>query len=80
MNGGLRSTVEKKKKSCLRNSIQPFLRQRGNFLEDLPLGTAEGVDNTREEMLCLDDHFVTYHRKKTNILPLNPSGIFSVLH
>lgn len=70
MNGGLQSsfTVRKKKKvkekSCLRNSIQPFLRRRGNFLENPPLGTAEGEENTREGMMCLEAHF-THITKKT---------------
>ena len=36
-----------KEKSCLRNSIQPLLRKRGNFWENPPLGTADG-EETRE--------------------------------
>lgn len=78
MNGGLQSSFtarkreEKKtqrKKSCLRNSIQPRLRRRGNFLENPPLGEADGEETTRQGTTLKGFH--SYHTQK-KLFPSSP--------
>ena len=54
--------VEEREKSCLRNSIQPFLSSRGNFLENPSLEAALGEGTPEQE--CFEGHFTHRSWKK----------------
>lgn len=64
----------KKEKSCLRNSIQPFLRSRGNLLGNPSLGTAVGEENRRNDVR---GSFYPYHtHTKYYLLPAEFVPVF----